>query len=123
MEGQRATKRPRRTQQRPAGDEGKRKLVHETTSLPSPPENKRSRKGANLEAKRLLDSDVAIGDAQMLQVLRLWKFSENSTRTNVAPRDAAFVLSDTLGKPAPEYGGRSCIAILPSGGLGGLDSA
>ena len=102
MEGQRATKRPRRIQQRPAGGEGKRKLVQETVSPPSPPQNKRSRKGANLEAKLLLDSDIAIGDAQMLQVLRLWKFSENSTRTNVTPRDATFVPSDTLGKPAPD---------------------
>ena len=102
MEGQRATKRPRRIQQRPAGGEGKRKLVQETASPPSPPENKRSRKGANLEAERLLDSDVEIGDAQMLQVLRLWKFSENATRTNVTPRDAAFVPSDTLGEPASD---------------------
>ena len=102
MEGQRATKRPRRIQQRPAGGEGKRKLVHETTSLPSPPENKRSRKGANLEAKRLLDSDLVIGDAEMLQVLRLWKFSDNSMHANVTPRAAAFVSSDTLGKLAPD---------------------
>ena len=102
MEGQRATKRSRRTQQRPVGGEGKRKLVHETTSLPSPPENKRSRKGANLEAKRLLDSDVAVGDAEMLQVLRLWKFSDNSMRVDVTPRDAASVPSDTLGKPVPD---------------------
>ena len=55
-----------------------------------------------MEAKLLLDSDIAIGDAQMLQVLRLWKSSENATRTNAAPRDAAFVPSDTLGKPAPD---------------------
>ena len=99
MEGQRVTKRPRRTQQRPAGHEGKRNLVQDTAS---PSEKKRSRKGANLEAKLLLDSDIAIGDAQMLQVLRLWKFSENATRTNVTPRDAAFVPSDTLGEPAPD---------------------
>lgn len=96
MEGQRATKRQRRTQQMPAGGAGKRKLAQDAAS---PPE-KKSRKGANSEAERLLDSGVLIGDAQMLQVLRLWKFSENATRTNVTPRDAAFVLSDTLGKPA-----------------------
>ena len=102
MEGQRATKRRRCMQQRPVGGEGKRKLVQETAIPPSPPEKKRSRKGANLEAKLLLDSDIAIGDAQMLQVLRLWKSSENATRTNAAPRDAAFVPSDTLGKPAPD---------------------
>ena len=102
MEGQRATKRPRRMQQRPAGGEGKRKFVQDAASPPSPPQNKRSRKGANLEAKLLLDSDIAIGDAQMLQVLRLWRFSENSTRANVTPRDATFVPSDTLGKPAPD---------------------
>lgn len=90
------TKRPRRCQQ--AGGAGKRKLAHDTASQTE----KRSRRVANSEAERLLDSDVAIGDSQVLQVLRLWKFSENAFRTNVTPRDAAFVLSDTIGKPAPD---------------------
>ena len=92
------TKRPRRCQQARAA--GKRKLAHDTAS----PTEKRSRKAANSEAERLLDPDVAVGDAQMLRVLRLWKFSGNATRTNVTPRDEAFVLSDTLGLVATRTG-------------------
>ena len=92
MEGPPATKRPRRIH----GQEraGKRKLAQDTAaSLPE----KRSCRGANSEAERLLDAGGAIGDDKVLRVLRLWQFSENTTRANVMPRDASFVLSDTLG--------------------------
>ena len=86
------TKRPRRCEQ--VARAGKRDLAPDTAS---PPEKKRSRKGANSEAEGLLASGCAISDYKVLQVLRLWKFTENVTRVNVMPRDAAFVLSDTLG--------------------------
>lgn len=101
MEGQCATKRPRPIQ-RPAGGAGKRKLAQDTAS---PPEKKRSRRqDANSEAARLLDSDTAIDDSKMPQVPRLWKLSENATRVHVMSRDAAFVLSDTLGLAATRTG-------------------
>ena len=58
---------------------------------------KRSRKRANSEAEGLLASGCAVSGEKVLRVLRSWKFSENVSRVNVMPRDAHFVLSDTLG--------------------------
>ena len=65
-----ATKRPRRIQRQDRA--AKRKLTQDTEA--SLPEKKRSRKGADLKPKELLDSGCAIGDGQVLQVLRLWKY-------------------------------------------------
>ena len=89
MEGP-ATKRPRRVHRR----EGKRKLEDTTVSLP---EKKRSRKGANSMAEELLASGCAITGESILRVLRMWLFSENTTRANVMPRGVDFIFSDTLG--------------------------
>ena len=61
------------------------------------PPVKRSRKRANSEAEGLLASGCAVSGEKVLRVLRSWKFSENVSRVNVMPRDAHFVLSDTLG--------------------------
>ena len=85
------TKRPRSIQRQ----EGKRKLVHD--SAESPPVKKLSRKGANSLAEGLLASGCSISDDKVLQVLRMWQFTENVTRVNVMPRDADFVFSETLG--------------------------
>ena len=92
MEGP-AAKRPRRVQRQERT--GKRKLVQDTTV--SLPEKKRSRKGANSKAEELLDSSCAITDEIILRVLRMWLFSENTTRANVMPRGVDFVFSETLG--------------------------
>ena len=92
MEGP-ATKRPRRICSQAEERAGKRKLTRVTAA----PEKKRSRKGANSEAEGLLASGCSISDEKILQVLRLWQFTENVNRTNVTPRDAPFVLSETLG--------------------------
>ena len=89
MEGP-ATKRPRRIHRQ----EGKRKLEDTAASLPG---EKRSRKGAHSKAKDLLDSGCAITGESILQVLRMWLFSENTTRANVMPRGVDFIFSDTLG--------------------------
>ena len=93
MEGPIA-KRPRRAQGVPAERAGTRQLAQDTAS---PPENKRSRKRANLVAEELLASGVAVDDEAVLTVLRSFKFSENTNRPNVAPAGAPFVLSDTFG--------------------------
>ena len=91
MEGP-ATKRPRRVQRQERA--GKRKLEDTTVSLP---EEKRSRKGADSMAKELLNSGCATTGESILRVLRMWLFSENTTRANVMPRGVDFIFSDTLG--------------------------
>ena len=81
---------------------GKRQLEQDMAA--SLPEKKRSRKGANSEAELLLESGRAIGDGQVLQVLRLWKFTEYTWRLDVMPRGADFVFSDTLGMVSTRTG-------------------
>ena len=96
MEG-RAAKRSRRSPTRPR----KRALASEASSTPL---EKRSRQKANLVAEEMLAAGCAIGDDKMLRVLRHWKFSENTSRLNVMPRDAVYVESDTLGLVSTRQG-------------------
>ena len=93
------TKRARRCQQA-AVRAGKRAPAPESASPPK----KRSRKRSNSEAEQLLASGAPISDGHILEILSLWKSSENTTRANVTPGDAAFVLSDTLGLVATRTG-------------------
>ena len=93
MEGPPATKRPRRIQRQERA--GKRRSAQD--SAESLPEKKRSRKDANSLAEKLLASGCSISDDKVLRVLRMSQFTENTTRVNVMPQNATFVLSDTLG--------------------------
>ena len=93
MEGPPATKRQRRIQRQERA--GKRRSAQD--SAESLPEKKRSRKDANSLAEKLLASGCSISDDKVLRVLRMSQFTENTTRINVMPQNATFVLSDTLG--------------------------
>ena len=56
----------------------------------------RSRRGADVLAQERLKRP-RIADGDVLDVLRLWHFKENTTRTNVIPEGVTSVQSDTLG--------------------------
>jgi len=61
---------------------------------------------AQREAKEVLSSAVgrSLCDADILRVLRIWAFSENSLRKSVLPEGRAFVHSDILGMIATRDG-------------------
>ena len=65
---------------------------------------KRSRKRANELAEVELASADLVTDRSLLRVLRAWLFTPNVNRANVMPRDASFVLSDTLGLVSTRQG-------------------
>ena len=74
-----------------------RKVVQETTIPPSPPEKKRSRKGANSEAKLLLDSDIAIyGMDAMLTYISWSVASLGNIDSQCLDKFLSFVISPAL---------------------------
>lgn len=52
---------------------------------------------ANEMARRKLQKGGKLSDRDVLEVLSLWGFSDNTSRLNVLPEGAKFVHSDTLG--------------------------
>ena len=60
----------------------------------------RSRKRADQEAQAIqegLEEDASLRDADVLKVLRTWRFKRNKARTNVMSDGQNWVYSDTLG--------------------------
>jgi hypothetical protein len=73
---------------------------------------KRSRRRANEVAGQTLGAgNTVIVDAQVLEVLRMWRFKVNKTRKNVCPEGRDHVFSDTLGLVSCRDG-RTCLTKL-----------
>ena len=56
--------------------------------------NKRRRKNAEAHASEILTHGRPVTDADVLEVLRRWRFHKNTARQNVLPEGEEYVFSD-----------------------------